>query len=563
MVEPFEYFGIGFLVAALLSMLLVVPLAHNRGVRLTTRRFEAQRFEAATLTWIVNTREKEQLRAEFATLNRQFELDAEAMNAKATTQLAELGRKSYTINQLREELGQKNATFLALESRGKNLQDQVRATEEEIELKIRLSSEAKRALAESEAKFAKLLTELDERSITIERQSGELVELRKEVETLTPRITDSERAVKITEECLAHERAATEAVTKELVDARSKVDGLVARTGELERQLSVQIPQVELFGRRTRDLETRLGEHDLILIERNRQIDQMRAELEAARESVSELRNELATCDRLRSDIAQREAQLIVAIEEGDTLRRKIGPLKRDAQSNWAAERVENAILRESIIDAVARMVSIIAILEGPGSPIVSLLAGPPSDNALSAIGKTGQCDAAPLDPHRLGDGAMADRIRAGLSVMANRFVTSDRMADDRQAVESSIVVAPQGEQDFEPDPDRRIAELSLSIYVSPNNAHAYRDRGVVYARKGYIAYALSDLDRAISLDNKDAYAYYVRGYIRQTKNEIESAIADFDTATELDPANADRYREQRAKALSAGLAMMQSHSKG
>ena len=40
MIEPIMYFGIGFLVAALIG-LVVVPLVHNRAVRLTMRRLEA------------------------------------------------------------------------------------------------------------------------------------------------------------------------------------------------------------------------------------------------------------------------------------------------------------------------------------------------------------------------------------------------------------------------------------------------------------------------------------------------------------------------------------------
>jgi hypothetical protein len=40
MVEPIMYLAIGFLVAMLLG-LTIVPLVHNRAVRLTTRRMEA------------------------------------------------------------------------------------------------------------------------------------------------------------------------------------------------------------------------------------------------------------------------------------------------------------------------------------------------------------------------------------------------------------------------------------------------------------------------------------------------------------------------------------------
>ena len=40
MIEPIMFFGIGFLVAALVG-LVVVPLVHTRAVRLTMRRLEA------------------------------------------------------------------------------------------------------------------------------------------------------------------------------------------------------------------------------------------------------------------------------------------------------------------------------------------------------------------------------------------------------------------------------------------------------------------------------------------------------------------------------------------
>jgi hypothetical protein len=40
MIETIMYFGIGFLVATLLGLLLI-PLVHNRAVRLTMKRLEA------------------------------------------------------------------------------------------------------------------------------------------------------------------------------------------------------------------------------------------------------------------------------------------------------------------------------------------------------------------------------------------------------------------------------------------------------------------------------------------------------------------------------------------
>ena len=112
MIEPIMYFGIGFLVAALLG-LLFVPLVHERAVRLTMRRLEA-----ATPLSIAEIRaDKDQLRAEFAMSTRRLEMSVEQMKAKTTGQLAELGKKTDAIIQLKKELGEKTAAISELESR--------------------------------------------------------------------------------------------------------------------------------------------------------------------------------------------------------------------------------------------------------------------------------------------------------------------------------------------------------------------------------------------------------------------------------------------------------------
>src|ERR1700757_2921001 len=98
MIEMVMYFGIGFLVAALLG-LLFVPLVHNRAVRLTMRRLEA-----ATPLSIAEIRaDKDQLRAEFAMSTRRLEQSVAQMKTKTTGQLAELGKKADAINQLKKE----------------------------------------------------------------------------------------------------------------------------------------------------------------------------------------------------------------------------------------------------------------------------------------------------------------------------------------------------------------------------------------------------------------------------------------------------------------------------
>ncbi len=116
MIEPIMYFGFGFLAASLLA-LVIVPLVHNRAVRLTMRRVEASMPLSMGETWA----QKDQLRAEFAMLTRRLEITVEQLKTKTTNQLAELGKKTDAINRLKLELVEKTATIFALQAREQEL----------------------------------------------------------------------------------------------------------------------------------------------------------------------------------------------------------------------------------------------------------------------------------------------------------------------------------------------------------------------------------------------------------------------------------------------------------
>ena len=389
MAELTIYFGVGFVVAALLVTLLI-PLVHTRAARLTARRIEA-----LAPSSIVEIYDKGQLRAEFARSIRRLEISAEQMNTKLTTQLAELGRKTDAINHLTKELFQKAATVFALESRDRNLQDQLRVTGEEFELKCSSLREAEGAIADNEAQCAKLLAELGHRSITVDSQGEELAALRLQVEAMTRSIADYEHAMKVTEERLVRQRGEAEAVTRELDEARGKLDGIAARAGELERQLVVQTTEAELQSRCVQDLEMRLGNQGRLLAEREFAIGTLRGDLEAARKTKSDLHNAAEECSALQREIATR---------------------KREAETTRATMLVENPRLHERIIDLVAEVVWLIARLEGPSSPIESLLAGetPPLGNRTPGVNaKSGESGDPTLDLERPGKVELADRIRA------------------------------------------------------------------------------------------------------------------------------------------------------
>jgi chromosome segregation ATPase len=290
--------------------------------------------------------------------------------------------------------------------------------------------EAERHLADKEAELNKLLGELGEQTLVADSQRTEISAFRTQVEAMKISVADYERSVAETEQRLTRERADSQAVAGDLTAARGKLGDLGTRTTDLERQLFVQTTEAELLSRRAEDLESRLNEQGRMLADRDYQLDRMRHELEAARKVEGDLRAELSTTgnrsssavDRFRGDIAQLEAQLAAAVEERAKLQREIGTMKRDAESTWAAERVENALLRERINDVAAEVARLTATLEGPGSPIESLLAEA-SSAGRGAANKGGETAAEGGDNGE-NKNTLADRIRA-LQTTASRVASN------------------------------------------------------------------------------------------------------------------------------------------
>jgi chromosome segregation ATPase len=436
------YFGIGFLVAALLG-LLFIPLVHNRAVRLTMRRLEA-----ATPLSIAEIRaDKDQLRAEFAMSTRRLEMSVSQMKAKTTSQLADLGKKTDAVNQLKKELGGKSATIFALEAREKTLREQLRATEEEFGIKTSALREAERTLADKEAELVKLVAELGEHSIIADNQRVELAALRTQVEAMKVSVANYDRTVKDIEHRLQRERADASTTSAHLTEARTNLGNLSARTSDLERQLLIQTTEAEVLNRRVQELETRLGDQGRVLAERDYQIAKLTGDIDTARQTEADLRNEIATTggrssaatDKFRADISQLEAQLAQAVGERTKLQQELATIKRDTESTWASERVENALLRERINDVAAEVARLTATLEGPGSTIMSMLAADapelgqgasraanqPPLRAVPDLNGQDEAGVGGIDSPQENKSTLADRIRA-LQSTASRAASTN-----------------------------------------------------------------------------------------------------------------------------------------
>src|SRR4051795_12651436 len=418
MIEPIMYLAIGFLVSMLFG-LMIVPLVHNRAVRLTTRRLEA----ATPLSMAEIQADKDQLRAEFAMSARRLEMNVEQLKNKTTSQLAELGKKSDAINRMKIELGEKNATIFGLEAREKAVKEQLRATEEEFAAKTELLRGAEAALTDKQGELARINHELNDRAMTADSRQVELVAVRTQIDELKGRVGDAEKEFSTTQARLTQERADSERATHELNEARSRVENLSQRVTDLDRQLIVQVKEAELLGNRVNDLEQRLSTQGKLLAEREFENNQLRQAKEAAERAAKELRDEIAlthngawpVLEKLKNEKAAVEEQLRIARDERAKLQREINAIQQQAESTWATERMENALLRERINDIAAEVAKLAIQLEGPNSAIEAMLAAEPAapkTPAKPANDIAGSGAPAPVGPSE-GGGTLAERIRA------------------------------------------------------------------------------------------------------------------------------------------------------
>jgi chromosome segregation ATPase len=413
MVEPIMYLAIGFLVSMLFG-LMIVPLVHNRAVRLTTRRLEA----ATPLSMAEIQADKDQLRAEFAMSARRLEMSVDQLKNKTTSQLAELGKKSDAINRMKIELGEKNAAIFSLEAREKAVKEQLRATEEEFSAKTEALRSAEQALKDKQSELAKINAELSDRSMTADSRQIELVAVRTHIEELRNRVGDAEKEFATTQTRLEAERRDSEKATRELAEARSRVENLSQRVTDLDRQLIVQVKEAEMLGNRVNDLETRLATQGKLLAERDYENNQLRQSHEAAERTAQDLRAEIVALnggkspaiEKLRSEKIAVEEQLRVARDERTRLQRDINAIQQQAESSWATERMENALLRERINDIAAEVAKLAMQLEGPDSQIEAMLAAEPAMPARMPRPSNGAV--ANGGAHE-GGGTLAERIRA------------------------------------------------------------------------------------------------------------------------------------------------------
>lgn len=416
MVEPIMYLAIGFLVAMLFALMLA-PLVHHRAVRLTKRRLEA----ATPLSMAEIQADKDQLRAEFAMSARKLEISVDQLKNKTTAHLAEIGKKSDAVNRLKFELGEKAATIFDLEAREAALKDKLAGTEADLAGRIADLATAAQAMTDKQAELARTAHELSEKSMLADSRQVDLLSARAQIEVLKNQVADTERDVAATRQQLELQRGETATVTALLSEARGRVENLSQRVADLDRSLMTQVQETERLGTRIAELEAAQTDHDRRMAEREFENSQLRHAAEVSEQIARDLRVEVAARQDGPSTtlIQTLQAEKAAALQELQTVReeraRQQNQLKmvgQQAESAWATERVENALLRERINDIAAKVARLAITLEGPDSTIEAILAAEPARDAPKGAAKetTKAANGSPSSPSHA---TLADRIRA------------------------------------------------------------------------------------------------------------------------------------------------------
>jgi chromosome segregation ATPase len=422
MIEPIMFIGIGFLVAGLL-VIGAIPMVHARAVRLTQRRLEAM----TPMSMAEIHADKDQLRAEFAMSTRRLEMSVDQMKAKTSSQLAEIGKKSEAVGRLKLELGEKAAALLGAEAKVNALTEEMQNARSELAAKTETLQHTERKLAETAAEVLRFTSQLNDSSMRADSQRVELVTLQAQAEMLKGQIEGNEQEIKSLQGRLEAQTANLEAANRQLGEERIKTDVHGGRIKEIEKQVVVQTTEAEILGRRVQELLARLDEHERLARERDAAAEQYRNQLAAAALNEAATRAELSerenshrvAAEGLSAEKASAEEQLRLAHQERDQLRRDLAAMKQEAETAWANERMETAVMRERINDVAAEVAKLTATLEGPTSPIESILA---AESDFAHGGSNGTSSEKGNGEKLLGaitanggaqKGSLADRIRA------------------------------------------------------------------------------------------------------------------------------------------------------
>ncbi len=408
MIQSGLFFVLGLLCAAFLA-LMAAPAIWRRAVYLTRKRIEA----SVPLSVNEIQADKDKLRAEFAMSTRRLEMSIQKFRDRASMQLAEISRNREDIKALARERDEKIETIAELETREREMRETLKQREAELDASaVRLAElghETQQRASELVALERRLMdaeSVADMRKIELVARDTELEQALEELESLRRSRTEANHQFRALDIELAATRDSLTTERKRFGELQARLERMATDGSDKENKLERREGEVARLRERVktdaatiRDLEAR-----------TLAADQERAELEAELAELTARLNGLVANARggefeksfevLKRNQNRLEANLLAVARERDELRERMRDIDANAAQRWDSERRENAVLREQINDLAAEVVRLTAMLEGPDSPINTLLAETPS--------------VSPQEPEDYGEGmsSLAQRIR-------------------------------------------------------------------------------------------------------------------------------------------------------
>src|SRR2546423_5080795 len=225
-------------------------------------------------------------------------------------------------------------------------------------------------------------------------------------------LADKTAALEHAERALASTQSELTQVTASFNDSSVAAGGRRVELVALRAQTEALKGQVESYEKETKALWDHLNGKT--------------AELEASKQQLAEQR---ARADEFANRDGELDRQLDEQPAESATLarvqelQRELAAAKRDVENAGAYERMENAVLRERIDEVAAEVARLTATLEGPDSPIETILN---AARPAAAAGNGPSPSVAPLAGE--SKGTLAQRIRA-LQARAARAAEAPRGA--------------------------------------------------------------------------------------------------------------------------------------
>jgi len=212
---------------------------------------------------------------------------------------------------------------------------------------------------ERESSYSELQQNLDEQSRELGNLNGELMRLHKDVESLQKEIKQKDetvrslerdleqhgRASESVEELLSSEQAVTAEVQAELHATRKRVAELEASESRLNEELAATKGQLEETGEGSAEHEIRVVELQAVLLESRSDQKRLEVELEAQRDLVQVLEDEIGNKQR-ELDLLEKNADRLSAIGDG------IREIDFEIDEHWSEQPAKLLEESEDVFDA-------------------------------------------------------------------------------------------------------------------------------------------------------------------------------------------------------------------